>query len=306
MLNTVGRSSIPVFEENLKSGKMQIVVGVWDALSALIVESAGFDGLMIGSFATTSALNGLLDLGLRTPYEQVELVRTLRGITKLPIFVDGESGWGEAFHAAHWVKEFERAGADGIMFEDSGSSLSNWNIPGSVEVVEPVEKAAARFKAAADAKTSRSFKIIARSRAKVVPGLDEQVSRLTAYQKAGADILWASSGDPETLKSYRKKLKGPLLATVNTSRPDWEKAGGQATMNVEEFRRCGIQILCYENILFLIYAKASMDAAIELRGKGSIISLRDKIMDAKKLARFLGYEDMPEFLEKYNLGNPKS
>lgn len=289
--------------DRIISGKMQLFVGVWDALSAKIVESAGFDGLMVGSFATTSALNGTLDIGLRTPYEQVQLVRNLRGITKLPIFVDGESGWGEAYHAAYWVKEFERAGADGIMFEDSASLLSNWNIPGSVEVLEPLDSAVAKFRAAADAKTNSSFKIIARSRAKVVPGLDEQVSRLTAYQRAGADILWASSGDPDTLRTYRKRLSGPLLATVNTGRPDWENAGGQATMNVEEFRKCEIQILCYENILFLIYAKASIDAVTELKTQGSIIPLREKIMDTKKLARFLGYEEVPEFLRKYDKGN---
>jgi len=272
---------------------MLVFAGLWDTLSAKIIEKAGFDGIWVGSFTTSACLNAALDIGLRTPREHAELVQRLKGVTNLPMVVDGEEGWGGTVHAAYWVREFERAGAEGIMFDDKGSSLASPYVKGPKWELEPLEESIAKFRAAVDARSSPDFLIIARSSARISHGMEEQIRRLKAYQKAGADIVWASSTSADTLKLYRRSFEGPLWATCN---PGY---GDQANMSVDEFRKIGIQVLCYESPVFLASVKTCLEMATEIRAKGSIAHLRDKILPLESFLSFMGYDDVPAFLEKY-------
>ena len=283
-----------MFRERLASGEMLVFAGLWDALSAKILENAGFDGLWFGSMTTTSSLNAALDIGLRSAREQVELVQKVKGVSKLPVVVDGENGWGGSVQAAYWAREFERAGAEGIMFDDSFSLLGTPYIPGSKFTLEPIEEAAAKFRAAADARSSPSFQVIARSNALHAGfGWEEQLRRLMAYQKAGADILWASSNKPEILSLYRKKFQGPLWATSNPAFPD------QAKMTMSDFRAYGIQVLCFESAVFLATVQAGMEVSKEIRSKGSVD--RDRLMNFQEFLSFMGYTAVPAALEKYRV-----
>ena len=283
-----------MFADRLASGRMLVFGGVWDALSAKILEAAGFDGLWLGSMTTTSSLNAALDLGLRSAREQVELVQKVKGVSALPVVVDGENGWGGRVQAAYWTREFERAGAEGLMFDDSLSLLGTPYIPGSKYTLQPVEEAAATFRAAAEARSSRGFKVIARSNAfHAGLGWDEQVRRLKAYEKAGADILWASSSKPEILGHYRKEFQGALWAASNPAFVD------QAKMTISDFEAFGVQILCYESAVFLTALQAGMQAAKELRSKGSVN--REKLMNFQEFLSFMGYSSVPSALERYRV-----
>ena len=283
-----------MFKEHLASGEMLVFGGVWDALSAKILETAGFDGLWFGSMTTTSSLNAAMDIGLRSAREQVELVQKVKGVSKLPVVVDGENGWGGSVQAAYWAREFERAGAEGIMFDDSLSLLGSPYIPGSKLTLEPIEEAAAKFKAAADARSSPSFQVIARSNALHAGlGMEEQIRRLKTYQKAGADILWASSSKPETLRLYRSIFESPLWATSNPAFPD------QAKMTISDFRTYGVQILCFESAIFLATVKTGMEVAREIRSKGSVEG--DRLMNFQEFLSLMGYTEVPAALERHRV-----
>jgi 2-methylisocitrate lyase-like PEP mutase family enzyme len=283
-----------MFKERLASGEMLVFGGVWDALSAKILESTGFDGLWFGSMTTTSSLNAALDIGLRSAREQVELVQKVKGVSKLPIVVDGENGWGGSVQTAYWVREFERAGAEGIMFDDSLTLLGSPYIPGSEFQLETMDDAVAKLRAAVDAKSNPGFQIIARSNALLGGlGMEEQIRRLKAYQKAGADILWASSGKPESLRHYRSKLEGPLWATSNPAFAE------QAKMTIDDFRTLGVQVLCFESAIFLATVKVGMEVAREIRSKGFVAG--DRLMNLQEFLRFMGYTEVPAALEKYRV-----
>jgi 2-methylisocitrate lyase-like PEP mutase family enzyme len=281
-----------MFQDRLASGRMLVFGGVWDALSAKILEAAGFDGLWLGSMTTTSSLNAALDIGLRSAREQVELVQKVKGVSSLPVVVDGENGWGGSVQAAYWTREFERAGAEGLMFDDSRSLLETPYIAGSTYTLQPIEEAAATIRAAAGARSSSGFKIIARSNA-LHGGLgwEEQVRRLRAYEEAGADILWASSSKPEFLTRYRKEFHGPLWAASNPVFAD------QAKMAISDFEASGVQILCYESVVFLAALQAGMQTAKELRRKGSVD--REKLMQFEEFLAFMGYSEVPSALQRH-------
>lgn len=286
---------MPTLKERLASGQMLVFGGVWDALSAKILEAGGFDGLWFGSMTTTSSLNAALDLGLRSAREQVELVQKVKGVSTLPVVVDGENGWGGSVPAAYWVRELERAGADGIMFDDSLDLMGTPYIPGSKFSLEPVEVAAAKIRAAADARSSPGFQVVARSNALHGGfGWEEQLRRLEIYQKAGADVIWASSNKPEVLKRYRELFKGPLWATSNSAFPE------QAKMTIKDFEALGIQLLCYESPVFLAAVRAGMEMAKEIRGKGSVNV--ERLMNFQEFLKFMGYTDVPAALEKHRGG----
>ena len=281
-----------MFDDRLASGRMLVFGGVWDALSAKILEAAGFDGLWFGSMTTTSSLNAALDIGLRSAREQVELVQKVKGVSTLPVVVDGENGWGGSVQTAYWTREFERAGAEGLMFDDSLSLLGTPYIAGSKFTLQPIDEAAAMFRAAAEARSSPGFKVIARSNALHGGfGWEEQVRRLKAYKKAGADILWASSNKPEILSRYRKEFQGPLWASSNPAFAD------QAKMTISDFAALGMQIVCYESAVFLASLQAGMEMAKALRSKGSVD--REKLMNFPEFLDFMGYGAVPAALERY-------
>jgi 2-methylisocitrate lyase-like PEP mutase family enzyme len=122
-------------------------------------------------------------------------------------------------------------------------------------------------------------------------GWEEQLRRLNAYKKAGADILWASSNKPEILGRYRKAFQGPLWAASNPAFAD------QAKMTISDFEAFGIQILCYESAVFLASVHAGMETAKELRSQGSVS--RDKIMNFQEFLNFMGYAAVPSALKRY-------
>jgi 2-methylisocitrate lyase-like PEP mutase family enzyme len=281
-----------MFADRLAAGRMLVFGGVWDALSAKILEAAGFDGLWFGSMTTTSSLNAALDVGLRSAREQVELVQKVKGVSALPIVVDGENGWGGSVQAAYWTRELERAGADGLMFDDSTSLLETPYIAGSSYHLQPIEDAAAVIRAAAGARSSSGFKIIARSNA-LHGGLgwEEQVRRLRAYQEAGADILWASSSKPEFLARYRTEFRAPLWAASNPAFAD------QAKMTIDDFASLGMQVVCYESAVFLAALQAGMQMAKDLRSKGVVD--REKLMNFQEFLGFMGYTAVPSAVQQH-------
>ena len=89
-----------------------------------------------------------------TPRERVEQVARLRTVTSLPIVVDGEEGWGDAPHVAYWVREFEKAGAAGIMIDDKAGAFSTPYIEGTSREVESIDVAVRRLRVPT---TFRSF-----------------------------------------------------------------------------------------------------------------------------------------------------
>ena len=162
----------------IASGRTIDAIGATDALSAKLIESHGFDCVYIGSYATAASRFGLPDTGALSLPELVEQARTIVNAVKLPVIADAEGGFHDAANIWRTVQAFEQAGVAAIHIEDHA-----YGKHAAVEQkLRPAAEAAARIRAAVEARQDADFLIVARSDAFWVAGdLEDTIARLRLF-----------------------------------------------------------------------------------------------------------------------------
>ncbi len=225
-------------------GEKQIFMapGAYDALTARLVEKAGFPAVKLLGNATGASLLGLPDLGFLTLTEVANHARNVAAAVRIPLIVDADTGFlSGPLGIIRTVREFERAGVAGISFEDQVSPKKCALIEGATQVV-PLEEHAQRIQAALYAREDRDFVIGARTDAEESQGLDEAIRRANAYAEAGADIIsialrWSRQKGKreETLKALRRisnEVKAPLTLMFSD---EVIKAGNATLEEIRDF-----------------------------------------------------------------------
>ena len=179
------------------------VVGAVNAYSALLAERSGFRAIYLSGAGVANASFGFPDLGLTSLNDVCEDVRRIAGATELPLLVDADTGWGQAFMIARTVRDLTRAGAAGLHIEDQVQSKRCGHRPGKALVT--AQEMCDRVKAAADARPDERFVIMARTDAHAVEGQGAAVDRAGAYVEAGADMIFAEA--LQTLDEYRQYIE---------------------------------------------------------------------------------------------------
>ncbi len=179
----------------IESGRTIWAAGAYDALSALLIDQAGFDAVFSTGFGVSASHLGQPDVELYTMTENLAVVRNMASAVKCPVIADGDTGYGNVINVMRTVREFERAGIAGIVFEDQ---LNPKRCPAAAAKVEvlPAEDAARKIRAAVDARTDRDFLIIARTDA---DSIAEATERACLYAQAGADLIQPIS---KTMKTF--------------------------------------------------------------------------------------------------------
>ena len=179
----------------LKSGKTIWSAGAYDALSALLIDRAGFDAVFTTGFGISASHLGQPDVELYTMTENLGVVRNMVSAVKRPVIADGDTGYGNVINVMRTVREFERAGVAGIVFEDQVMPKRCPAAATNIEVL-PREEAVRKIRAAVDARTNPDFLIVARSDAATV---EETIARAKLYAEAGADLIQPIS---RTMKNF--------------------------------------------------------------------------------------------------------
>jgi methylisocitrate lyase len=189
------------------------LAGVINAYAALLAERAGFRALYLSGAGVANAAFGLPDLGLTTLTEVAEEVRRITAVTKLPLLVDADTGWGDALMIAHTVHTLIRAGAAGLHLEDQAQGKRCGHRPGKVLVSG--EEMAARIGAAVSGRCDPQFVIMARTDAYAVEGLEAAVARARRYVDAGADMIFAEAlGSLAEYRRFTQAVPVPVLANI--------------------------------------------------------------------------------------------
>src|SRR5438132_13479132 len=154
-------------------------LGAHDVFTARLIEAAGLETVFLGGFGTSASLLGLPDVGFITLTEMADAVRRMALRVSIPVVADGDTGHGDLHNVVRTVREFERAGAAGILLEDQVTPKRCGHFEG--KQVIPVEEMVLKLQAARDARCDPDFVIVARTDALAVEGIGAAVARVNRY-----------------------------------------------------------------------------------------------------------------------------
>ncbi|QQS12966.1 MAG: isocitrate lyase/PEP mutase family protein [Rhodospirillales bacterium] len=259
-------------------------MGATDALSARLIEAAGFGCVYIGSYATAASRFGLADTGLLTLDDMVAQARTIVDATTLPVVADAEGGFNDAANIWRTVRAFERAGVAAIHIEDHAFG-KHADVPQRLHTATAV---AGRIRAAVDAREDPDMLIVARSDAAWATGdIDETVRRLALYADAGADMVFPTMVPPPALKAIRNRLTRPVMVVDS---PGFTLADETAA---------GADIVLYYGFAALIHYDALTRALARFKSvgdAGAVPGARDRTAEFEES---LGYAAFAGRARKY-------
>ena len=259
------------------------LAGAINAYCALLAERAGFRALYLSGAGVANASLGLPDLGLTTLQDVCEDLRRITGVTRLPVLVDADTGWGPALMIARAIRELERAGAAGCHIEDQVQAKRCGHRPGKALV--SAQEMTNRVKAAADGRTDPAFFLIARTDALASEGLEPTVQRACRYVEAGADAIFLEAA--ASLDDYRRftaAVKAPVLASIT-------EFGKTPLFSVGELREAGVRLVIYPLSAFRAMSAAAAKVYEALRREGTQNSLIGDMQTREELYEVLRYLD---------------
>jgi phosphoenolpyruvate phosphomutase len=206
--------------KKLQSKSIVKVGGAFDAMSAKLVESAGFDAIWAGSFAI-SATHALPDASILTMTEFFDVASTMANACEIPVIADCDTGYGGPSNVAHMVKKYENAGISSICIEDKIFPKQNSLLEGGQNDLLSEKEFVAKILAGKEAKQDENFLIIARIEALISGlGMQEALKRADAYEKAGADAILIHSKEktPDEIFEFTENWEGsiPIVAIPTT------------------------------------------------------------------------------------------
>ncbi len=263
-----------------------VAPGAYDALLARLVERAGFAAVyMTGSGISASTL-GQPDLGLVSFAEMAQRAGYIAGAVDIPVIADADTGYGGVHNVARTVRAYERAGVAALHLEDQASPKRCGHFEGKTLI--PVEEAAAKIRAAVQARSDPELVIIARTDARTAAGggLDEALRRAHVFLKAGADALFIESPlSVDELRTIGAELKGvPLLANM-------VEGGRTPLLTNDELGALGYKIVIYANFLTRSLAKTAVALLERLKQDGTSRGLLDRMYSLGEFNALLGLEE---------------
>jgi len=199
----------------LQEPKALLAPGIYDALTALIAEQAGFEALYLSGASIAYTRLGRSDIGLTTASEVANTLANITDRVKVPVIVDADTGFGNALNMQRTVRDFERAGAAMIQIEDQTFPKRCGHLDG--KGVVPAQVMQGKIKAALDARRSSNTLILARTDALAVEGLEAALERAEKYLECGVDALFIEAlRSPEQMKVACAQFahRIPLLANM--------------------------------------------------------------------------------------------
>jgi len=188
-------------------------LGAHDVFTARLIEAAGLETVFIGGFGTSASMLGLPDVGLLTLTEMADAVRRMAARVSIPVVADGDTGHGDLHNVVRTVREFERAGAAGILLEDQVAPKRCGHFEG--KQVIPVEEMVLKLRAAQSARSDRDFVVVARTDARAIEGIEAAIARANRYGEAGADVCFIEAPQSrEELERIPRAVSFPLLVNM--------------------------------------------------------------------------------------------
>jgi len=227
------------FRRKVEERRGLLIPGAFNAMSARIVADQGFEAVYLTGAGLTNMYYGMPDIGFIGLRDVADHTSRIRDVVDIPLFVDIDTGFGNAINVRHAVRTLERAGADAVQIEDQTFPKRCGHFAG--KSVVPLEEMLTKIQAAAEARTDPDFLIVARTDARAVHGFDHAVERAQRFAEAGADVLFVEA--TESLDEVRRLpavLERPQLMNIVIG-------GKTPALCADEFAHMGFGIVLYAN-----------------------------------------------------------
>ncbi len=269
------------------------IVGTINANHALLAEQAGYKAIYLSGGGVAAGSLGVPDLGITTLEDVLIDVRRIVNVTKLPLLVDIDTGFGpSAFNIQRTITSLIAAGAAAAHIEDQVGAKRCGHRPNK-ELVSKQEMVD-RITAAVSAKGDNSFVIMARTDAIAVEGLDAAIDRAKAYVQAGATMVFPEAiGDLETYKKFADAVKVPILANIT-------EFGLTPMFTTSELKSANVAMALYPLSAFRAMNKAASNVYQTIKQSGTQKELLDTMQTRDELYQSINYYEYEKSLDRFN------
>ncbi len=269
------------FKKLLSEGFIE-AAGVFNGMSALLAQQAGFRALYLSGSGVAGAM-GLPDLSITTLSEVADETRKITSVSGLPLIVDADTGFGEAINVMRTVRVLEDAGASALHLEDQVLPKRCGHLNGK-KVVE-MEEMGKKIMTAIASRHNPDFMIIARTDARSVNGLDDAIERALYYRKCGADMIFTEALESaEEFLEFSSKVKTPLLANMT-------EFGKSPLLSSSELKDLGYSAVIFPLTGFRVALKSLQKTYETLIREGTQRTFIDDLMTRRQFYEVIGYDE---------------
>jgi 2,3-dimethylmalate lyase len=270
-----------------------IAPGAYDALSARLVEQAGFDVVYMTGFGTTASLIGRPDVGLLSGTEMIDNARRIVAAVDVPVIADADTGYGNAINVLRTVQTYEQAGVAGIHLEDQVLPKKCGHMSGKAVIA--ADEMVGKIRAAVAARRDPDFVLIARTDAAAVEGLDAAIARAHSYAEAGADVLFVEAPTSDAdIARVATELKGVAPLVFN-----WAEGGRTPPMSLDRMAALGFSLVLYP-IGTLLAATAGIQALLAtLRADGTPAAAMSGLPTFEGFTDLIGLPEVQELEQRF-------
>ena len=265
----------------LNADTLALAPGAPDALTARLIESAGFPAVYMTGFGATASLTGCPDVGILTQTEMTTHARNMVRAVKVPVIADADTGYGGPANIERTVREYLQAGVAAIHIEDQAIPKRCGHMAG-IKLVS-VEEMTGRLRGAIEARGDADLLIIGRTDALAAMGRDEAIRRALRYREAGVDLVFVDAmktiADAETVA---REVPGPLMISI---------VEGHETTRLlpQDLKSLGYAIALYPLSALFAATRAVSEVLQSLRGNGTTLA------EAGRMATYSEFSELVRF-----------
>jgi 2-methylisocitrate lyase-like PEP mutase family enzyme len=287
-----------LFRKLMNDPAILALPGVFDGYSVRMVEQAGYPAAFISGAGLSEAYMGWADVGIMGFRENIEACRYLAGCTDMPLFADGDTGYGNAVNAYFTARGFEDAGLAGVMIEDQVWPKRCGHMKGK-EVIS-LEEGVEKIRAAAEARRDPEFIIKSRTDTLATHGLPEVIKRLNMYAEAGADLLFADALlSVSDIATVAKNVPKPLAVNMGFG---IRKRATTPLLSARQLQDLGVAVVIYPRLLTAAAVQGMKNGLAALKQSldtGEVVERPDLLVSFEELNALVGFDQVQAIERKF-------
>jgi carboxyvinyl-carboxyphosphonate phosphorylmutase len=271
-----------------------VAPGAYDALSARLIEQAGFDAVYMTGFGTTASLIGRPDIGLLSGAEMVDNARRIVAAVDVPVIADADTGYGNAINVVRTVQQYEQAGVAGIQLEDQVMPKKRGHMSGKLLI--GADEMVGKLRAAVEARRDPDLLVIARTDAVAVTGVDDAIARARAFAEAGADVLFVEAPTSEDdIARVAKELRDVAPLVFN-----WAEGGRTPPLSLERIPELGFSLVIYPIGTLLAATAAIRSLLATLKAEGTPVSALPGLPSFEEFTDLIGLPEVQRLERRFS------